>query len=120
MSETTRRRPIPTLPPEAAVRLYDASKRVAYALAMETVDRLREDPGLVEAALDWRRRNPLAYAPDQEAWIRLLQGPVEVLCRELLRLDERGELLRDAKLSFGPIPDARLVAITAAAHRAHT
>lgn len=112
-------RPIPTIPPEAVRALHDGSKRVAYALALETADRLREDPSLVLRALAWRRRFPLAVEDDQATWLALLEGPVDVLCRELLRLDGRGELLRDTKPSFGPVEAGRLEAISAAACNAH-
>lgn len=113
-------RPIPTIPPEAARVLHDGSKRLAYALALETTERLREDPSLVLRALAWRRRFPLAVEDDQAMWLALLEGPVDVLCRELLRLDGRGELLRDTKPSFGAVAAGRLAAISAAAYNAHT
>lgn len=112
-------RPIPTIPPEAARVLYDATKRVAYALAMEIVEELRRDPSRAGYARRWLLANPLAFPVDQEAWMALLAGPVEVLARELLRTDGTGELLRDTMPSFGAIDEPRRLAIARAARDAH-
>jgi hypothetical protein len=111
-------RPIPQLPDEAVRVLYDGSKRVAYGLAMEIVELLQRDPEpLLLRAREWRRRHPLAYGPDREMWDGLLTGPVEELCRQLLRLDDRGEHLRDTMPIFGGIDDDRRMAIARRAHR---
>lgn len=119
MRPTGINRPIPTLPPEAVRVLYDGTKRVAYALAMDTVEELRRDPGtLLRRARDWRRRFPLAYEPDRRMWDELLSGPVEELCRRLLALDDRGEFLRDTMPSFGAVEDGRRRAIAQAARNA--
>lgn len=119
MNDETSTEPIPVLPPEAVRTLHDASKRVAYALAMETADELRREPAqLIARAREWRRRFPLTYEPDRLMWDALLDGPVEELCRALLRLDDRGELLRDTMPSFGAVSERRRMAIAKAAYRA--
>lgn len=119
MTRANDTRPIPGLPREVVRVLHDASKRVSYALAMETVEELRRDPvPLLRHAREWRRRFPLAYEPDMTMWDELLGGPVEELCRALLRLDDRGELLRDTMPSFGPVEDGRRRAIVVAARHA--
>lgn len=119
MSTTSIKRRIPELPPEAVRTLYDSSKRVAYALAMEIVEELRRNPEpLLARAREWRQLHPLAYGPDRDMWDELLNGPVEELCRQLLRLDDRGELLRDTMPSFGAIDEDRRMAIARAAHYA--
>lgn len=120
MKTTRRPRPIPLLPPEAVRVLYDGTKRVAYALAMETVEQLRQEPGpMLERARAWRRTFPIAHPPLRKEWDDLLDGPVEHLCRELLRLDGRGELLRDTMPDFGLTDEPRRLAIARAALHAH-
>lgn len=118
-AQTTK--PIPTLPPEVVRVLHDSTKRVAYALAMETVDELRRDPGpLLRTAREWRRQHPIAHGPVQALWDELLNGPVDDLCRALLGLDDRGELLRDTMPVFGACEESRRLAIARAAYHAHT
>lgn len=108
--------PIPELPPEAVRTLYDGTKRVSYALAMEVVDQLRRDPQpMLREAREWLQTHPHAYPPDQEMWVNLLNGPVEELCVQLLRLDDRGEFLRDTKPNFGAMDEERRLAIARAA-----
>jgi len=108
-------RPIPELPPEAVSRLYDGSNRVAYAIAIEIVEGLRRDPApMLEHARHWLERHSSAYPPDRMMWVELLNGPVEDLCRQLLRLDDRGELLRDTMPSFGAMDEDRRMAIARA------
>lgn len=113
-------RPIPELPPEAVQVLYDGTKRVAFALAMEIVDELRRDPEpMLKHARAWRRKFPIAHLPLRREWDELLGGPVSVLCSELLRLDDRGELLRDTMPDFGLTDEPRRLAIARAALHAH-
>lgn len=113
------KRPIPAIPQEALSKLYDGTKRVAFALAMETVEELRRNPEpLLTRAREWQKRHPLAYQPDQEMWKELLEVPVEELCRQLMRLDDRGEFLRDTMPSFGAMDEDRRLAIAQAARRA--
>lgn len=113
-------RPIPQLPTEAVRLLHDGTKRVSYALALEIVDELRRDPSRAAYARRWIEANPLAYRPDQEAWLALLGGPMDILSRELLRLDGRGELLRDTMPSFGAVDEVRRLAIARSARDAHS
>lgn len=116
-------RPLPQLPEEAVRTLYDGTKRISYALAMDIVDLVRSDPDLHpqlrRAGHARLTRHPIPVDDIDRLWHRLLDGPVNELAASLLGLDDHGELLRDTMPFAGVIPEPRRMAIARRARHDH-
>jgi len=65
----------------------------SLALHAEVARRLREDPSLVQRAIDWLEGADL-HPHYRQAWRQLLAGPLDALCAVLEADNERSRDLR--------------------------
>ncbi len=91
------------------MNLHRLAEARSLALHVEILARLQQDPGLLsqvrERLSEWQR-DPSKPRPYVDSWIRLLDGPFELLKSTMTGDDEHARALRQAT-PFAGIVDPR-------------